>query len=383
MTELKNLMRDMAARARTYDMTEKAIKVSRRRRVMVRVVAPAVAAVAVTLVVFAVRTLPNPTPSPPLVPPSVPPPVACDLTRLQLPGNWEQSHAMSISPNQRFIGGHVSTGDGMQTPVIWDNGIPLLLPMSGRELVVRQVADNGDAIGFYFEKPDDRDPRSFLWRDGHLIALNGRDASASAFNSSWAVVGAAEGKGAIWRDVSKEPDFLRVPDTTWRAYPISIDDTGQVLGILDPVRGTDQEVQMASWSPSGELRIFPRPPQLGEQWELSPIKFSDGDVFFQAYDETGATAMLGWWDPRTNAYLLTPKEGPASQTVAANGWRLVHDGARSFVEGAGSRVELVKPADSDGVNVWAYSMADDGHTIVTSLRLHQQGHIAAVMWRCR
>src|SRR5688500_5567229 len=111
MTELKDLMRDMAARARTYDMTEKAIKLSRRRRLVARTMTPAVVAVAVTLGVLNVRALPTATPP---VPSHLAAPVACDLTRLQLPGEWAQSFARLTSANGRFIGGHVAALEGAE-----------------------------------------------------------------------------------------------------------------------------------------------------------------------------------------------------------------------------------------------------------------------------
>ncbi len=392
MTELKGLMREIAMRARTYDVTEQAIKVSRRRRLIVRTATPACAAAVAAVVALTIGKPPglpaastSPSSSPTRGLGWVTAPVACDLTPLRPPGTYEQVLAGPISPGGRFVGGTVARLSGPETLVMWDNGVPKLLPKTAHDPFFTQIADNGDAVGTFYEKLTDDSVTSFAWRGGAMTILKGQNTEAAAFNSSWQVAGTVDGRPAVWPDPLKEPQILPVPDGMWTGSVKGIDDAGNVLGSVGRRGAVKRDQRMALWSPSGEFRWFPQPPGMEDMlWMLDPIGFGGGEVLFRAIHDTSGETHFIRWNPRTNDYQMTRVFGGPAGQVADNGWQLTwSSGALPTLAGSAAELMLRAPEDARPGSAWQVFMTRDGHTLVNSFHGGEQGHIVAAMWRCR
>ncbi len=192
LAELTSVLAVQADAARVYQVTTQAWKEGklRRRRLVIAVVATLCAAGIVTTVLM---NFPSPVPqSLGITDPSASPSPAllgrCGVTKLALPpGSWVSSTAQRIDPSGKVVGGIVTDASGKQQAVLWNQGKPQLLTISGSQVEVRDVSASGSLVA---------QNGAYTW-----VFANNRYfkpfAEAVAINDIGRAVGHMKGKAAI------------------------------------------------------------------------------------------------------------------------------------------------------------------------------------------
>ncbi|GIF95502.1 hypothetical protein [Catellatospora citrea] len=280
MSDLNELLADIGDRARTYDVTERALTLGRRRRNARRLAGVGGLAAVVALSILGVTFLPavQSAPLPPAAPSSPVPALspttpavnvaACVAERLPMPRGYPpKSVVTGGDPTGRLLVGRAYPYDGRDRLLIWEDGKVKVIRHEGEDPSFRDISSTGIAVGFSFVDGDVQVP--WIYRDGSLNRLKGRHAGATAVNDSGVTVGAmSEGGGSdawpvIWRTSTAAPAALAMP-AGMRGKATGIDADGTVSGWLQPLPsspkpGQDPVVPVMPtrpvvWLPDGTMR---------------------------------------------------------------------------------------------------------------------------------
>ncbi|MEU8074298.1 hypothetical protein AB0B31_02530 [Catellatospora citrea] len=283
MSDLNELLADIGERARTYDVTERALVLGRRRRNARRLSGVGSLAAVVALSILGVTYLPVAQGSTPPAAPSSPavaspspswalPAVnvaACVPQRLPIPKGYPlKSVVTGGDPTGRFLVGRAYPGDSRDRLLIWEDSKVKVIRHEGEDPEFRDISSTGIAVGSSYVNGDVQVP--WIYQNGRLSRLKGENAGAIAVNDSGVAVGgmgsddpSADDRPVVWRSPAAEPAELAVPaGMVGRATGIDAD--GTISGWVKtpqepPKRGQDPVMPVIPtrpvvWQPDGTMR---------------------------------------------------------------------------------------------------------------------------------
>ncbi|WP_238008316.1 sigma factor [Dactylosporangium sp. AC04546] len=213
---------------------------------------------------------------------------------------------------------------------------------------------------------------AWLYRDGTLTQLKGRDAQAQGINASGTIVGSRAGRPVRWPTAESEPVALPLPDGAQGGGAEAIDDDGAVVGYVN----VDANRQAYTWSADGKGRPLP---EFGEPDDSAAFTVRNG----WATGLSGDTGVR--WNLRTG--LVEPVTGMRIRpsTANANGWMVGTDPqGRGVLTGNGTSVRLpdLFVHRSGEFSNLPTTLSDDGRVIAGQAD-DADGVIHAAAWRCR
>ncbi|WP_144119597.1 hypothetical protein [Catellatospora sichuanensis] len=287
MSDLTELLADIGDRARTYDVTEQALVLGRRRRNARRLSGVGGIAAVVVLSILGVTYLPaaQSSPPPPAAPSSPAPALSpttpavnvakCVPQRLPMPKGYPPKSVLTGGdPTGRFLVGRAYPYDGRDRLLIWEDGKVKVVRHEGEDPDLNDISSTGIAVGSSFVEGDVQVP--WIYQNGKLRRLKGKNAAANAVNDSGVAVGAmgrngpalggagiADERPVVWRSPAAEPTALSVPaGMVGRATGIDAD--GTISGWVGPPprfgkRGEKPSMPVnpsraVVWQPDGTMR---------------------------------------------------------------------------------------------------------------------------------
>ncbi|MDI1463815.1 hypothetical protein QEZ54_22785 [Catellatospora sp. KI3] len=399
MSDLRELLGDLAGGARTGDFTERALVLGRRRRAGRRIGASIAAALTAALlggvvVQAAARRDDAPPPPPSPTPSTLTPPRDCVAQYPALPAGYEGGRATVTGgdPTGRYlVGGVVPSTDAApgSQPALWDGGEPQAVPVEGGMAEFAAVNSAGTAVGRSYV--DDSVWQPWAYRNGAVIRMKGYQMSPMAINSAGVVVGyqRIDGDGhhdrpVRWRTVDGEPELLPLPKgmERWWGMAVAIDDDGTVAGFFadDKAEG----VRSFLWAPDGSVRELVGPPQPGvtaAQLDTRVTAIRGGWVTGYSGDfRENGTSITTLWNLATDEVRLVESPSINRPVVNAKGWLVgaASGGGLAAVRGA-DVLELPKPAGSGSYA--PVFVSDDGRVVAAADQvLPMRG--AALVWHC-
>jgi hypothetical protein len=400
MTELKDLLREGADRAKYYDVTERAWAHGRRRRRLRAAAGSAAVATVISTVVIGLTLTIGPRLSGPALPVESATPRSCEVTPLPWPvGNFTTSGAIAMDPTGRFIAGVVAELPANQySLLLWDNGEVRELATTGIGSGVMDINRQGDlvaSIGATFST------ESHFYRDGNWTKLKGPAPNASGLNDSAVIVGSIGerpfARPALWRTPSAEPELLALPEGVSTGRAEDITDDGYVVGWI----GVDQSPSArrpAVWAPTGEVRVLRVADDARGQWSPMMLR-TVGDAVDVQLD-------IDSEHPRYYRFALAGGEGVPLATGDRDVVAFMHDGSRLVRAGPG-RLTLVSGSTRTDLPVlpgrtpWTVPTAEPGMSSLAVLGISDDGRVmaglqavlkpgpegfsedVATVWRCR
>ncbi|GAA5181163.1 hypothetical protein GCM10023322_15140 [Rugosimonospora acidiphila] len=385
----------------------RAIAAGRRRRFALGLAGSAAAVVAVGLVVggsaLVVRHDHTPAPlagaparagsSGPSTPAAAPAPNSCTIARLPMPaGQGTESVATGGDPSGRYVFGRsYPTGDDNHPLIIWDNGQPHTVAMSGTDQNFTDMNSAGEAIGNSFGSSGEM---SWAYQNGRLTRLAGSNSEVLGINERGVIVGSVDEKPAMWSSASAQPTMLVVP-AGGTGSATGIDEDGTIVGRVQGAPGTP--ALGYEWSADGTGKELPAPTVNGKPvngYFASAIR--DGWVIGMG-DLSGAPAAGGnnsgakapaygdliRWNLTTGKIDVTKPQGLAV-SVNAQGWIAgdTDKGKHAGLLADGKELALPNLAGApDQIANIAYVISDDGSTLAGQA-VAPNGEQEAAVWHC-
>lgn len=376
----------------------RAIAAGRRRRFQIGLAGSAAAVVAVGLVVGAsalvvqdTRRTPAPLAGAPArtgssgsgAPSAAPAPNACTVARLPMPaGQGTTSVAGGGDPSGRYVlGRSYPTGNDNHPLIIWDNGQPRTIAMSGTDQNFTDINSAGEAVGTSFGSTGEM---SWAYQDGRLTRLAGSNAEALGINEQGVIVGSVDDKPAMWRSASAQPTMLALPSAGGSGTATGIDEDGTIVGRVQGAPGNP--ALGYEWRPDGTGKELPAPTANGRPlngYYASAIR--NGWVIGKGDMDSKSLGYLDLvrWNLRTGKIDVTKSQGLAV-TVNAQGWiagdmdKGIHAGL--LADGKQLALPNLDGAPEEIANV-AYVISDDGATLAGQA-VAPNGEQEAVVWHC-
>lgn len=124
---------------------------------------------------------------------------------LPTPSGFKSSSAIAVNDNGVIVGGAISDSDQVE-PIVWENGLPVLLESKGFGGFAYDVNNAGDIVGYV---NTDQFTAPALWRNGELLllpGLYGNGGTASAIDDQGRIVGTSSGNG--WDGVQSPTQWV-------------------------------------------------------------------------------------------------------------------------------------------------------------------------------
>lgn len=402
MTDLRQLLDDVAGQAKHYDITERALVGGRRRRNRRRLVVSTSAALAVTSVVIGLNVLPQRQETMRLLPQESPIGGATTCTVHELPpppGYPRQSFIQGGDPTGRYLVGQVYRGDN-QYPVIWDNGVAKAVPMQGTEPRLHDVTATGVAVGSSLMGDDaGLDGVPWVYRDGSLSRLKGFRANAMAINERETVVGRVNNLPGVWRTATAAPEPLPLPPGSWLdGSATGINEEGYIIGWATPRGPTKTKgggpIVALLWRPDGSVHQLALPQEYRQPTPYVQPWSIQGDWITGTLTALrGGTAVSLRWRISDGAVQALPDIGFA-RVINRLGW-IASVSPPRLTTGPGQTMDL--PTDIPGyrgmklpdgsyrIDANVSVISDDGRTLAGTLNNSEPekpfGSIV-VQWTC-
>ncbi len=412
MTDLRQLLTDIGDRAGTYDVTERALAVTRRRRR--RRTAAGTTAVALAVATIATWGLwPGAASRPPepAASPSAPPlPTSCTLGSMPLPKGVTRGTASEVDPTGRYaIGGGIlpASGDYQRGLVFWDGNTVRQPELPGRLQYFHDVNSSGTALAS--AEIDGKDS-TWVYRDGAWTRLEGA-AFGSFLNESGVVVGVirrSDGDGPFnrpvrWRTPDSPMELLPMPPgvSGFGAMVRGIDDDGAVL-MQAGVDGTEERAFVLRPDGSWQQLTTTVDGVVGRRASVYAIRggWVAGQVLLPEDGSGGSGLRDVLWNLRTGQARVLERADPP--VVNAHGWTVAREQPRraTSVPGtplakpfgtlwlrspAGEGTALPAPSGLTAWDVSVSSMSDDGRVLVGYQRPagnRESSDFRPVRWRC-
>ncbi|GAA2382756.1 hypothetical protein Cme02nite_54060 [Catellatospora methionotrophica] len=336
MSDLNELLADIGDRARTYDVTERALAGGKRRRTRRHAtLAGATGALAVAALLAAVSVpFGRPAPEPAVV--VSPSPTACTVAELPTPDGVRPGSFTGLAgdPTGRILAarGEAATG---AIVAIWIDGRPstvfavpdtvdFVAAVSSTGTLVlsgRQVKDTPGEVQYT--------GMAWVYEGGTLTRLKGQDVLGAGINAAGAVVGLLGWSPVVWQDAAAEPVRLPVPGGLRTGHPMAIADDGSVVAPIFQ----DGSARLHLWPPGGS----PRPLVLPAAVDGVPVfdsavdTIADGWISGTFLTRAGGTSYryAARWKPDTGT--IEWSAGPGRATVTnPQGWA-VHQATGGLV----------------------------------------------------
>ncbi|MBV1855026.1 hypothetical protein [Catellatospora tritici] len=402
MSDLKELLDDIAERAPALDLAERALHLGKRRRRHLRAGAIAAAALAIALVAGvslwprdahqAVEPL-APSASPP---PSAPPglPASCTVARLPLPSGLHNGSVSAADPTGRYLVGSASTGVTKNALLYWEGDSVRRLSLPGQAQGFTDVNSSGVAIaGTLLHEEEDS---AWIYRNGRLTRLKGADAQAVAINSSGVVVGIMTtrkvrfGNPTLhpvrWATPDADPEPLPLPPGHWPAGAgvSGLDDDGTILMNVGTLTedgrsfalrpdGSWQELSL-SLTVDGRHGVAAHGGSIRNGWVL-------GMMYFDGPLAGGPRMTAVVWNLRTGAVSRLPA-GLWGGQINAQGWVARWTGGTAVTSGT----DLLPLPTLSGVSAEfdpvVSSISDDGRVLAGGVQLRVNEPGIPLRWRC-
>jgi len=337
----------------------------------------------------------------------LPPPTSCTASRLNPPVGTT-FHVHDGDSTGRFLVG-VSTVDGRDVPLLWDNGqFTVLQPpvdhQSGRLVVNARgdVAGTGDR-----QNGPGVEPVLWVYRDGtytilpqldgyvftEIVDMNDRgDILGRGFQQDSLIANIDNKLGVVWSGSDLTPTVLPKPAPVWTTVH-AIDNDGTVVGTV----GSPHRASMANsmeplyalvWAPDGTVWDLPAPAGYGPG--TGALSVRDGWVLGGYEDPAGGrpgnVAYARWHLP---SGLVEPlgDQWRAVSVINRHGWYVGEvevDGERWAAVGYGGEPLLLPRPEGLGPGM-ATVISDDGMVIAGTLATSPdpaRQSMVAVRWLC-
>ncbi|GAA1611808.1 hypothetical protein ACFQY4_08115 [Catellatospora bangladeshensis] len=414
MTDLRQLLTDIGERAGSYDVTERALTITRRRRRR----RAAVGTTAAALAVAAIATwslwpgAPGSAPDPAVSPSAGPSlPTSCTLGSLPLPDGATYGVVYQVDPTGRYaVGGtDVDAKKYDRDLLFWDGDAVRRLSLPGRLQYFHDVNSAGTALA---SAVIDGKESAWVYRDGEFTRLDG-EAFASDLNESGVIAGTISsgpdgpgGQPVRWRTPDSPMELLPLPPGDWRHGVLvrGIDDDGTI--VMGGYENSAKDQMAYALRPDGSWQeLTPTIDGVTGRnvsvyairggWVVGQVLLPDGT----GQRGSGITGVL--WNLRTGKAQSLGRSGPPT-VVNAQGWT-VHEtepvfgprgqtrtpvptpaGSLWLLSPAGDRTAVPAPAGQTPWHVQVYSVSDDGRVLVGLRQLSEpygKDHVP-VRWRC-
>ncbi len=362
---LHEMLDDLAGEAKLYDVTDRALTVSRRRRGRRRIAAAAGATTVVSVVIGLSLIRPGlqappgglaPTSAAPAPPPKLP--TACVQQNLPLPADTNSAGLTGGDPTGRILLGHADP----ETVLIWVDGQPQQTPRPpGRDAFFHDVNSRGLVVGDSMVTSGNPEIRqAWVYRDGiYTLLKGGGDTRANAINEQGVIVGSRGGRPVVWRSPDAQPQELPMHEGATSGEATNLDEDGTIIGRQEPGAPL-------IWAPDGTPRTLPSAGYF--------VTIRNGWV-------TGISTgnKLVRWNLRTGAMQQLASDLPGGPSIIVNALGWVVGQTREFklrITDAESYFDLPSGAGR------AVTFSDDGQTVGGIVAGKPPGSIP-VVWRCK
>jgi hypothetical protein len=377
MTGLSELFHDLADEAKCYDVTEGVLRGARRRRRMRLAAAPAALVAVVALVAAGLSARPETRRAPLATPPASPSaarvlPKACVPQVLPLAPGYAYGLVAGGDPTGRLLVGVLDLSGERARSVIWADGQIQLLSPPGRQASVADINSSGVAIGNSLVMSRNWEVNSaWAYHDGEYTVLKGERAQVSAINEQGVIVGNVDGRPALWRSVTAQPELLALPfapEDFVSANAFGVADDGTVIGVSNDSRPPAALL----WRPDGTLDTLPQ----------ARLFSSISAGWVTGVDATG----LVRWNLRTRQVEPVATLGGVNALVNAQGWMAgaTGDGGLAVVAGA-EQLKLPAPPGALQPQAVVSVLSDDGRTVAGWFGgdpKTEQFEAMPVVWHC-
>jgi hypothetical protein len=167
------------------------------------------------------------------------------------------SNASDVDPTGRFIVGYEATSPQSTAPILWDNGVPIRVPVPGDQAFVFGVNSRGVAVGRTHVSGKDA---AWVYHDGTVTLPKG-GFQAVMVGEGGHIVG-HNGQGTVlWSTPTAEPVVLEVP-AGWHASAGTVMPDGTVVGYVMPASAEPGSAVGAVgrlWRPDGTATAIAQP----------------------------------------------------------------------------------------------------------------------------
>ncbi len=311
-------------------------------------------------------------------------PTGCKVTRLPT-GGVEKSLVTGGDPSGRYLTGRLYRASA--NTIVWRDGKILATPrVPGSDASFPDVNRSGVAVGGTF-LPSDRQ-QAYVYRNGRVSELDGRDTTATAINDAGVIVGAIgmpfAGVPARWDSADAKVTRLPLPAGATIGSADGIAEDGTIVGSVAADDRSESSGHL--WLPDGTERTMALPLVEGETADYFwPESIVDGWVAGRAVlDKPDGSRWFTSYRYRIadGTYeKLTAPQYPA--LIAENGW--VAGGTRQPVVVAGTE-EIALPRYPGASDYQIRSISADGRVIggsSSNLTGEDQVGNDPLVWTCR
>ncbi|MEV4411474.1 hypothetical protein [Catellatospora sp. NPDC049609] len=410
MTDLRQLLSDIGDRAGHYDVTERALTVSRRNRQ--RRTAVGTTAAALTVVAVAGWSLwpgggsgagpgvnpaasASPSPSAAAAPAL---PASCRVDRLPLPDGLTSGAANAVDPTGRYVIGSAGV-DGSAIKehlLLWDGDEVRRLKLTGQHQRLRAVNSAGTVLAATVL--NQREQSVWVYRDGKFTRLQGGEADAVDMNESGVVIGTEIIRGRNGKDGSAHPVRWRTPTSLMERLPLppgdwpggvtvsGIDDDGTI--IMNASRGREAwhafalrpdgtwQTLTASVTVDGLTAAAPQAVAIRGGWVTGVARLP------QIAPSTQSRLVDVLWNLRTGEVGVLPRGGIAA-VVNAHGWTVSWLGGPRLNSATGAQLTLpAAPEQTADFPTYLSGLSDDGRVLIGLQQLNYDPDLVPLRWRC-
>ncbi|WP_433063245.1 hypothetical protein [Dactylosporangium sp. CS-033363] len=307
-------------------------------------------------------------PGAPTAPASAAP--VCRAAQLTTPaGQPPKGVVTGADASGRYIAGRTYPDDNHPSPVIWVDGVPHPVAISGDDPMLTDVNATGDAVGTSLVHEVFA---SWVYKGGTVTRLKGNAARVVALNDRGTMVGSTANGAARWDSPAAAPVSLPNPVPGWKTTASDIGEDGTIVGTAS---GGGWENVAVLWHPDGRVETLPAPTGDGAtSKDYRGIAIRGDYVLVKAlYDQPGGKRFEGVVrNRRTGAMTGTP-----GLYTAVNG--------RGWMAGSSGLVTATDKVTLPGLNAGddprgseVYALSDDG----TRLAGQVGGTPLPVVWTC-
>jgi hypothetical protein len=285
----------------------------------------------------------------------------CAVRALTLPAGVVPYDVRGVDPSGRYIIGDTFDvhHDSSPVSILWDNGVPTVIPVGGTNSFSYAVNVHGVVVGTGEHKVDGSDAFPWIYREGKVKVLPKPPGypnfvEPDAINASGDVSGTATDPtfndivAVLWPADAGTVRVLptpKLPGTSVRVQAAGVADDGSVVGTV----GDDNHAVPYRWDASGHGDVLEMPAGATDGWVAGARglwAYGGVKLAGAVYDHTGVPPLTpARWDLRTGRIdLVAPDMLGQALTGNAAGDVVVYGRESSLIH-AGQAVTLDRLTD--------------------------------------